>query len=54
MVGLGDTPSLLVSPIVGNSNSAFYTIKGVSSKKPHKGINIIKMDNGDTKKIIIK
>ena len=31
-----------------------YTLDGKISKSSHKGINIIQMDNGTTKKVVVK
>lgn len=40
--------------IYENSIVKYYTIDGRSSDIPHKGLNIIRMNNGETKKILVK
>lgn len=51
IIGLSDTPSTLKSPSVENNNE-YYSINGLRSMNPHKGINIIRNNNGITKKMI--
>lgn len=40
--------------IYGKSTAKYYTIDGRSSDVPHKGLNIVHMNNGETKKILVK
>ncbi len=37
-----------------NSIAKYYTIDGRSCNVPHKGLNIVRMNNGETKKILVK
>ena len=36
------------------SAKAFYTLDGVQSDKPQKGINIIRTNEGKAKKVLVK
>ena len=36
------------------SIAKYYTIDGLNSDVPHKGLNIVRMNNGETKKILVK
>ena len=44
----------IIKPDVDNKNNLYYSLKGVGSKNPHKGINIRRTDNGVTQKVIIR
>ena len=53
--GDGPTPTDIKSNIKDNSNNnQYYTLKGELYDQPKHGINIIRMSNGTTKKVIIK
>ncbi|MBQ9231563.1 MAG: hypothetical protein IJ190_10380 [Prevotella sp.] len=40
--------------IYENSIAKYYTLDGRNSDVPHKGLNIVRMRNGETKKILVK